>query len=156
MRVIDADGNQAGVLTIAEALQLAQDVGLDLVEISPNVDPPVCRVMDYGKYIFEQNKRKTAQKKKQKQIQVKEIKFRPATDVGDYQVKVKKILAFLEEGDKVKITLRFRGREVQHQELGTDLLQRLQLELKDVAVVEQEPRLEGRQIVMMVGPKREK
>ena len=127
---------------------------MDLVEISPNVTPPVCRVMNYGKFQYEESKRKHAAKKKQKQIQVKEVKFRPGTDVGDYQVKLRNLIRFLEEGDKAKITLRFRGREMAHQELGMKLLKRVEEDLKEVGIVEQFPRLEGRQMVMMISPKR--
>lgn len=148
--MIDKDGNQVGVLNTAEALRMAKQEDLDLVEISPNADPPVCRIMDYGKYQFEQSKRKSAQKKKQKQIQVKEIKFRPGTDVGDYNVKMKKIHTFLERGDKVKISLRFRGREMQHKELASELFNRIKKDLPEGFMVEQEPHLEGRQITMVV------
>ena len=125
---------------------------MDLVEISPNVDPPVCRIMDYGKYIFDHGKRKSQQKKHQRQTQVKEIKFRPVTDVGDYRVKMKKIEGFLERGDRVKISLRFRGREVQHQELGVEFINRIKTDLPAGSVVEQEAKMEGRQIVMLVAP----
>ena len=149
VRLIDQDGHQVGVVTIRSALQAAEEAGLDLVEISPNAKPPVCRIMDFGKYTFEQNKRRSAAKKKQKLIQVKEVKFRPATDVGDYNVKVRKIREFLERGDKVKISLRFRGREMQHRELGMELLNRIKTDL-DNFTVEQEPRLEGRQMTMVV------
>lgn len=148
--MIDKDGNQVGVLNTAEALRMAKQEDLDLVEISPNADPPVCRIMDYGKYQFEQSKRKSAQKKKQKQIQVKEIKFRPGTDIGDYNVKMKKIHTFLERGDKVKISLRFRGREMQHKELASELFNRIKKDLPEGFMVEQEPHLEGRQITMVV------
>ncbi len=127
---------------------------MDLVEISPNVTPPVCRVMNFGKFQYEESKRKHAAKKKQKQIQVKEVKFRPGTDVGDYQVKLRNLIRFLEEGDKAKITLRFRGREMAHQELGMKLLKRVEEDLKEVGIVEQFPRLEGRQMVMVISPKR--
>lgn len=125
-------------------------MGLDLVEISPNVEPPVCRIMDYGKFLFDKKKRFTAGKKKQRQMQVKEIKFRPTTDIGDYTVKLKKIITFLERGDKVKVSLRFRGREIQHKELGMDLLTRIKGDLPEGAVVEQAPKLEGRQMSMVV------
>ncbi len=154
VRVIGANGEQAGVLTVAEALRLAAEAELDLVEIAPNADPPVCRVMDFGKYLFEQNKKKHAAKRKQKQIQVKEVKFRPTTEEGDYQVKLRNLTRFLTEGDKAKITLRFRGREMQHQELGINLLKRLEGDLTEVGVVEQFPRLEGKQMVMVLAPKR--
>jgi translation initiation factor IF-3 len=149
VRLIDHEGHQCGVVSIKTALSTAEEAGLDLVEISPTASPPVCRVMDYGKYMFEQSKRRAAAKKKQKLVHVKEVKFRPATDVGDYNVKVRKIRTFLERGDKVKISLRFRGREMQHRELGMDLLTRIKGDLDNI-VVEQEPRLEGRQMTMVV------
>jgi translation initiation factor IF-3 len=154
VRLIGADGQQVGVVPIATAKQLAEEAGLDLVEISPNVVPPVCRIMNYGKFQYEESKRKHAAKKKQKQIQIKEVKFRPGTDVGDYQVKLRNLIRFLEEGDKAKITLRFRGREMAHQELGMKLLKRVEEDLKEVGIVEQFPRLEGRQMVMVISPKR--
>ena len=132
---------------------MAEAEGLDLVEISPNVSPPVCRVMDYGKFQYEESKRKHAAKKKQKQIQIKEVKFRPGTDVGDYQVKLRNLIRFLENGDKAKITLRFRGREMAHQELGMELLKRVEADLAEYGTVEQRPRLEGRQMVMVINPK---
>lgn len=149
VRLIDQDGNQQGVVKINVALASAEEAGLDLVEISPTAKPPVCRIMDFGKYTFEQNKRRAAAKKKQKMIHIKEVKFRPATDVGDYNIKLRKIKAFLERGDKVKISLRFRGREMQHRELGLDLLNRVKGDLENI-VVEQEPKLEGRQMTMVV------
>jgi translation initiation factor IF-3 len=152
VRLIDQDGEQVGIVGIDEALIKARQVSLDLVEISPNMDPPVCRIMDYGKYIFDQSKRRTQQKKNQKQAQVKEVKFRPVTDIGDYRVKMRKIAEFLERGDRVKVTLRFRGREVQHQELGMEFLGRVKTDLPPNALVEQEPKLEGRQITMLVAP----
>ena len=127
---------------------------MDLVEISPNVSPPVCRIMNFGKFQYEESKRKHAAKKKQKQIQIKEVKFRPGTDVGDYQVKLRNLIRFLESGDKAKITLRFRGREMAHQELGMQLLKRVEEDLKECGIVEQFPRLEGRQMVMVIGPKK--
>jgi translation initiation factor IF-3 len=133
---------------------MAEDAGLDLVEISPNASPPVCRIMDYGKYRFEQNKKLAMQKKKQRQVQIKELKMRPGTDVGDYQVKLRSALRFLEEGDKVKFTVRFRGREMSYQELGIELLKRIEHDLGEAALIEQRPKLEGRQIVMVVGPKK--
>lgn len=129
---------------------------MDLVEISPNADPPVCKVMDYGKYQFEQNKKLQAAKKKQKQIQIKEIKFRPGTEEGDYQVKLRSLIKFLNEGDKTKITVRFKGRELTHRELGMDLLKRIETDLDELAGVEQFPKLEGRQMVMVMGPKKKK
>ena len=139
----------------AEALKLAQEAGLDLVEISPTVSPPVCRVMDFGKYQYEISKRAQAAKKKQKQTHVKEVKFRPGTDIGDYNVKLRNLIRFLENGDKTKVTLRFRGREMAHQELGLQLLKRVEADLKEYATVEQFPKLEGRQMIMVLQPKRE-
>lgn len=150
------EGEQVGVVSINEALQLAYDANMDLVEISPNADPPVCKVMDYGKYQFEQNKKLQAAKKKQKQIQIKEIKFRPGTEEGDYQVKLRSLIKFLSDGDKTKITVRFKGRELTHRELGMDLLKRIETDLEEVAAVEQFPKLEGRQMVMVMGPKKKK
>ena len=156
MRVVGAEGEQVGVVSINEALQLAYDANMDLVEISPNADPPVCKVMDYGKYQFELNKKLQAAKKKQKQIQIKEIKFRPGTEEGDYQVKLRSLIKFLSEGDKTKITVRFKGRELTHRDLGMDLLKRIETDLEEHATVEQFPKLEGRQMVMVMGPKKKK
>ncbi len=136
------------------ARQHAEEVELDLVEISPDAAPPVCRVMDYGKFLFEQNKKRHAAKKKQKQIQVKEIKFRPGTGEGDYQVKLRNLTRFLGDGDKTKVTLRFRGREMAHQELGMKLLKRIEQDLAELGTVEQFPKMEGRQLVMVIAPKR--
>lgn len=150
MRLIDQDGAQVGIVNIDEALMQARKATMDLVEISPNVDPPVCRIMDYGKYVFDHGKRKAQQKKHQRQIQVKEIKFRPVTDIGDYRIKMRKIIEFLERGDRVKVSLRFRGREVQHQDLGMELINRVKADLPANAVVEQEAKMEGRQITMLV------
>lgn len=150
VRLIDKDGEQVGIVSIEEALMQARQVSLDLVEISPNMDPPVCRIMDYGKYVFDQSKRRTSQKKNQKQVQVKEVKFRPVTDIGDYRVKMRKIGEFLERGDRVKISLRFRGREVQHQQLGVEFLERVKADLPENAVIESEAKMEGRQITMLV------
>lgn len=143
-------------MPIEQARQIAYAADLDLVEISPNADPPVCKVMDYGKYQFEQAKKLSIAKKKQKQIQVKEIKFRPGTDEGDYQVKLKSLIKFLNEGDKTKITLRYRGREMAHRELGMDVLKRIEKDLEELAIVEQFPKMEGRQMVMVMAPKRKK
>lgn len=154
MRLIDVAGKQVGVVSNSEAQQIAEDSELDLVEIVPTAEPPVCRIMDYGKYVFEQNKKRHAAKKKQKQIQVKEIKFRPGTEDGDYQVKLKHLVKFLTEGDKVKVTLRFRGREMAHQELGSKMLERIEHDLEKYGFVEQYPKLEGRQMVMVLAPKR--
>ncbi len=137
-----------------DALQLAQTQELDLVEVSPTAEPPVCRIVDFGKFMFEQNKKTHAAKKKQKQIQVKEVKFRPGTDEGDYQIKLRNLIRFFEEGDKAKVTLRFRGREMAHTDIGRQVLIRLQNDLAAYAVVEQHPLMEGRQMVMMMGPKK--
>ena len=137
-----------------EALKLADGAGVDLVEISPNAEPPVCRMMDYGKYRYQDSKRKAVAKKKQKQMHVKEVKFRPGTDVGDYEVKLRNLIRFLQHGDKAKVTLRFRGREMAHQELGRELLDRVEEDLKDYGTVEQYPKMEGRQMVMVITPKR--
>lgn len=150
VRLIDQDGEQVGIVTVDEALGAARRVSLDLVEISPNMDPPVCRIMDYGKYVFDQSKRRTSQKKNQKQVQVKEVKFRPVTDIGDFRIKMRKIGEFLERGDRVKISLRFRGREVQHQQLGIEFLNRVKEALPEGSVIEQEAKMEGRQITMLV------
>jgi translation initiation factor IF-3 len=152
--VIDAEGEQAGVMSLRLAIELAKSVGLDLVEVSPNAEPPVCRVMDFGKYLFEQNKKAQTSKRKQKQVHVKEIKFRPGTEEGDYKIKLRKLIEFLEYGDKTKITLRFRGRDMAHQELGAKLLARVRGDLEEYAVVEQMPQLEGRQMVMVMAPKK--
>ena len=154
MRVIDAGGEQAGVMPLEAALEIARDDGLDLVEVSPTAEPPVCRVMDFGKYLFELNKKAQSAKRKQKQVHVKEIKFRPGTDEGDYQVKLRKLREFLEIGDKTKVTLRFRGREMAHQELGAQLLARVREDLDEYGVVEQLPQLEGRQMIMVLAPKK--
>lgn len=154
MRLIDVDGQQVGIVSLREAQQKAQQAELDLVEIVPNAKPPVCRVMDYGKFLFEQNKKRQSAKKKQKQVQVKEIKFRPGTEESDYQVKLRSLMRFLEEGDKAKITLRFRGRELVHQELGQKLLKRVETDLAEYGAVEQYPKLEGRQMVMVIAPKK--
>lgn len=143
-------------MAIEEALRLAQDADLDLVEVSPNAAPPVCRIMDFGKYQFEAKKQLNANRKKQKQIQVKEIKFRPRTEEGDYQTKVRKLREFLEKGDKTKVTLRYRGREFAHQELGLELLKRVAEDLEEFGTVEQMPKMEGRQMVMMISPKKAK
>jgi translation initiation factor IF-3 len=150
VRLIDQEGEQVGIVSIEEALMQARKVLLDLVEISPNVDPPVCRIMDYGKYIFDQSKKRTSQKKNQTQVQIKEVKFRPVTDIGDFRIKMRKIAEFLERGDRVKISLRFRGREVQHQQLGVEFLERVKAALPEGALIEQEAKLEGRQITMLV------
>lgn len=154
VRVIGADGNMVGVLSVEKAMQLAVEAELDLVEVAPTSKPPVCRVMDYGKYLFEESKKKHAAKRKQKQIQIKEVKFRPGTEEGDYQVKLRSLVRFLSDGDKAKITLRYRGREMAHQELGMHLLKRLEADLAEVGQVEQFPKMEGRQMVMVLAPKK--
>lgn len=154
LRVIDAEGAQKGIMSLPEALQFAKELSLDLVEVSPNAEPPVCRVMDYGKFLFEENKKAHLAKRKQKQIQVKEIKFRPGTDDGDYKVKLRKLINFLEGGDKTKVTLRFRGREMAHKEVGAAMLKRVENDLKEIAVIEQMPKLEGRQMVMVLAPRK--
>ena len=152
--MIGQDAEQLGILSRDDALALAQEAGMDLVEIQPNGDPPVCRIMDYGKFKFEAQKKVQAAKKKQKQVEIKEVKFRPVTDVGDYQIKLRNMLRFLEEGDKVKVTIRFRGREMSHQDLGHSLAKRIQTDVGEAGLVESFPRLEGRQMTMMIGPKR--
>lgn len=156
VRLIGADGEQVGVVSSDEARRIAQDAELDLVEISPTAKPPVCRVMDYGKFKYEQSKKAHEAKKKQKQIQIKEVKFRPGTDEGDYQVKLRNLVRFLEEGNKAKITLRFRGREMAHRELGLKLLKRVEGDVKEIGTVEQQPKLEGRQMVMVIAPSKKK
>ncbi|WP_425274060.1 translation initiation factor IF-3 [Thioalkalivibrio thiocyanoxidans] len=154
IRLIDAEGENRGIFGTPEALELAQESGLDLVEISPNADPPVCRIMDYGKFKFEQAKKAQEAKKKQKQIQIKEVKFRPGTDEGDYNVKLRNLRRFIEAGDKGKVTIRFRGREMRHQELGGELLDKIEQDMSDIAVVEQRPKMEGRQMIMVLTGKK--
>ena len=141
-------------MSLEEAKEVASSAGMDLVEIQPNAEPPVCRVMDYGKFVFEAKKQKAAAKKKQKQVQVKEVKFRPGTGIGDYQVKLRNLIRFLNDGDKTKVTMRFRGREHAHRELGLELLQRVEADLAELAEVEQAPLMEGRQMVMVLRPKK--
>jgi len=141
-------------MVIAAAIEVAKQEGLDLVEVAPTAEPPVCRIMDFGKYLFEQNKKAQSAKRKQKHVHVKEIKFRPGTDEGDYQIKLRKLVEFLEYGDKTKITLRFRGREMAHQELGANLLARVREDLDEYGVVEQMPQMEGRQMIMVMSPKK--
>lgn len=153
IRLIGADGENIGVVTPARGLTLAEEAGLDLVEISPNAVPPVCKIMDLGKFKYEQQKREAEARKKQKIIDVKEVKFRPGTDTHDYDVKMRNVLRFLEDGDKVKVTLRFRGREMAHQELGLELLNRIRAEVDELGKVESMPKLEGRQMVMMIAPR---
>lgn len=154
VRVIGDDGEMVGVLTRDEAIRMAEDAGLDLVEIQPNADPPVCRIMDFGKFKFELQKKANAAKKKQKQVEIKELKFRPVTDEGDYQIKLKNMRRFLEEGDKVKVNIRFKGREMSHQELGREMAARIEADLGEDAVIESRPRLEGRQMIMMIAPRK--
>ncbi len=154
VRVIGADGEMVGVLSRDEALALAEESGLDLVEIQPTADPPVCRIMDYGKFKFEAQKKANAAKKKQKIVEIKELKFRPTTDDGDYNIKLRNLRRFLEEGDKVKVNIRFKGREMSHQELGMEMAKRIETDLAEEVVIEQRPRLEGRQMIMMIAPKK--
>jgi translation initiation factor IF-3 len=154
VRLVAENGDQLGIQPVSEALRLAEEQNVDLVEIAPLAVPPVCKLMDYGKFRYREQKKAHEAKLKQKQIQVKEIKFRPGTDEGDYQIKLHKLIAFLEEGDKAKVTLRFRGREMAHQEFGTRLLERVRKDLDAVGLVEQFPRLEGRQMVMVIAPKK--
>jgi len=156
VRLIGADGEQAGIVSIAEALQAATDAKLDLVEIAPDADPVVCKLMDYGKHVFEAKKDKAAAKKKQRRTHVKEMKFRPGTEDGDYQVKLRNLTRFLNDGDKAKVTLRFRGREMAHQELGMELLKRVEVDLAEISTVELFPKMEGRQLTMVLAPKGKK
>ena len=152
IRLIGETGEQLGIVSLSEALKTAEERSLDLVQMAKDGDPLVCRIMNHGKHLFESKKQKTASRKKQKRIQVKEIKFRPVTEENDYQIKVNKIKSFLENGDRIKVTLRFRGREMAHQEIGLNLLKRVEADLEDSAEVEQFPTLEGRQLVMMMVP----
>ncbi|CAL4319442.1 translation initiation factor IF-3 [Buchnera aphidicola] len=155
IRLTGVDGDQMGIYNLYEALEKSEDLGLDLVEISPNAEPPVCRIMDYGKFLYEKSKSSKEQKKKQKIVQIKEIKFRPSTDEGDYQVKLRNLVRFLEDGDKVKITLRFRGREMAHQKIGVNVLNRVKNDLIELANIESFPsKIEGRQMVMILSPKK--
>ncbi|TEU30260.1 translation initiation factor IF-3 [Alkanindiges illinoisensis] len=156
VRLVDEAGEQKGIVPLTEALRAAEAVELDLVEIVANAEPPVCKIMDYNKHLFDLKQKQKDAKKKQHQVQVKEIKLRPGTDVGDYQVKLRSILRFLEDGDKVKITLRFRGREMAHQELGLKQLQKIEGDVAEFGVVEQQPKMEGRQMGMLIGPKKKK
>ena len=153
VRLVDERGNMVGVVGRSEALQMAADAGLDLVEIAPNADPPVCKILDYGKFKYEEQKKKNEARKKQKIIEVKEIKLRPSIDDHDYQVKMRSMNKFIEEGDKVKVTMRFRGRELAHQDLGMNVLMRVRDDLEGIAKVEQMPRMEGRQMTMVVAPR---
>jgi len=152
VRLIGSDGDNVGLVSPEKALELSEEAGLDLVEISPNASPPVCKIMDYGKYKYEQQKRESEARKNQKIIEVKEIKFRPGTDTHDYEVKMRSVTKFLEKGDKVKITMRFRGREMAHQELGRELLERVAADVEDYGKIENIPKMEGRQMTMMIGP----
>ncbi len=154
--MIGGDGEQIGIVTIEEAISKAEESEMDLVEIAPDAEPPVCRIMDYGKHIFEEKKRQAEARKKQKQTQVKEIKIRPGTEEGDYQVKLRNLKRFLEDGDKTKITLRFRGREMAHQELGMEMMKRIESDLDELGAVEQMPKMEGRQMHMVIAPKKKK
>ncbi len=156
MRLVGADGEQVGIVPLTEALEAAQAASLDLVEIAPDAQPPVCKLMDYGKHVFEAKKQQAAQRKKQKQTQVKEMKFRPGTDEGDYQIKLRNLIRFLENGDKAKVTLRYRGREMAHQELGLEMLKRIEADLEELGNVEQFPKMEGRQLTMVIAPKSRK
>jgi translation initiation factor IF-3 len=154
VRLIGVKGEQAGIVTISEALRLSEEADLDLVEIAPLAEPPVCRIMDYGKFKYAESKKQHEAKLKQKQIQIKEVKFRPGTDEGDYNIKLRNLIRFLGDGDKTKITLRFRGREIAHQELGMRLMERVKADLEEHGVVEQFPKMEGRQMVMVLSPKK--
>lgn len=156
VRLIGAEGEQIGIVSIQEAMAVAEEAKLDLVEISPDAEPPVCRVMDYGKHVFEKKKQQAIARKNQKQIQIKEIKFRPGTEEGDYQVKLRNLIRFLNDGDKAKVSLRFRGREMAHQELGMELLKRVEQDLLEYGSVEQHPKMEGRQLMMVIAPKKKK
>jgi translation initiation factor IF-3 len=156
VRLVGADGGQVGIVSRDEALAESRKAGLDLVMIAPDAEPPVVKVMDYGKHLFEEKKVKAAQRKKQKQIQVKEVKFRPGTEEGDYQVKLRNLKRFLEEGDKAKISLRFRGREMVHPEIGMRLMSRIEQDLEELAAVEAQPKFEGRQVIMVLAPRKKK
>lgn len=153
IRLVGADGEMIGVVSLREGLEMASEEGLDLVEVSPNADPPVCKILDYGKYKYEIQKKKNEAKKKQKVIEIKEIKLRPNIDNNDYDVKMRSMKKFLDEGDKVKVTLRFRGREMAHQDLGMAVLERVRTELDEISKIEQMPRMEGRQMIMVIAPK---
>jgi translation initiation factor IF-3 len=154
VRLVGVEGEQLGIVKIYDALRQSEEADLDLVEIAPTAQPPVCKIMDYGKFKYQESKKQHEAKLKQKQVQIKEIKFRPGTDEGDYQIKLRNLIKFLEEGDKTKITLRFRGREMAHQEIGMNQLKRVAGDLAELAVVEQFPKMEGRQLVMMLAPKK--
>ena len=152
IRLVGANGEPLGIVSLSEALAQAEEADIDLVEIAPQAAPPVCRLMDYGKYKYAESKRQHEARLKQKQVQVKEVKFRPGTDEGDYKIKLRNLIRFLQEGDKAKVTLRFRGREITHQELGLALLKRVEADLQEYAVIEQFPKMEGRQMIMVVAP----
>ena len=154
--MVGTEGEALGIMSVRQALHLAEEAGVDLVEIAPMAQPPVCRIMDYGKFKYQEQKRQHEQKLKQKQVQVKEIKFRPGTDENDYQIKLRNMIRFLQEEDKVKVTLRFRGREMAHQEIGMRQIERIKTDLQDYASVEQMPKMEGRQMVMILAPVRKK
>ena len=154
--MVASDGSQVGVVSLTVALETAQKETLDLVEISPDAEPPVCKIMDYGKHVFDIKKKVALQKKKQKQTQVKEMKFRPGTDQGDYEIKLRNLVRFLENGDKAKVTLRFRGREMAHQEIGMAMMKRVEADLTELAQVEQYPKMEGRQMTMVLAPRSKK
>lgn len=156
IRLIGVEGEALGIMSVRQALYLAEEVGIDLVEIAPLAQPPVCRIMDYGKFKYQEQKRQHEQKLKQKQIQVKEVKLRPGTDENDYQIKLRNMIRFLQDGDKVKATLRFRGREMAHQDIGMRQIERIKVDLQDYASVEQMPKMEGRQMVMILAPLRKK
>ena len=154
VRLIDQNGENVGVVALADAKSAAEEAGLDLVEISPNAEPPVCRIMDFGRFLFAKKKEQNAAKKKQKQVQIKEVKFRPGTDEGDYQIKLRNLRRFLDAGDKAKVTMRFRGREHAHRDLGLKVLQRVEKDLEELSQVESRPQMEGRQMVMVIAPKK--
>ena len=154
VRVVDDQGEQLGVMPTYKAVEIAREKGMDLVEVAPNSRPPVCKMMDYGKFVFQKNKAQQAARRKQKQTQIKEIKFRPNTEKGDYETKMRHLVEFLEEGDKIKVTLRFRGREMAHQQRGMELLMRVRDDLVELASVEQMPKMEGRQMIMVMAPKK--
>ena len=156
IRLTGVDGTQIGIVRTSEALAMAEEAGVDLVEVAAKANPPVCRLMDYGKFRYQEQKRQQEMKAKQKVIQVKEVKFRPATDENDYQMKLRALIRFLGDGNKAKVTLRYRGREMAHQDLGQDVLTRIREDLAEIAQVEQFPKLEGRQMIMVLAPKRKK
>ena len=156
MRLVGVDGEPLGVMTLREAFAKAEEADIDIVEIAPNAAPPVCRLMDYGEFKYAESKRLHEQKLKQKQVQIKEVKFRPGTDDGDYNIKLRNLIKFLDDGDKTKITLRFRGREMAHQDIGFRMLERLKADLEPYGQVEQFPKMEGRQMIMVLSPKKKK